>query len=161
MGLKESKDSFDFQKYGLSEKRTNSLRQYFNRATDHTHKLSYIRFKSFYKLLNPNKNESMANEEAKQAFKEADTNNDGWVGFDEFAAYYILQTTRISNPNIIKKTVKIENNKDDENKNSLEDNKVSEDQINENEEIEESQANLSLMSELIEQFRLVLSYLCI
>ncbi len=63
-----------------------------------THKLSYQKFKNFYRILNQNADENLVNESAKKAFKEADTDKDGSIGFDEFAAYYMLQYCRAKYP---------------------------------------------------------------
>ena len=70
MGLKESKPYFDFQNYGLPADQTNNLRQYFNRAAGHTHKLNFQRFKSFYRILNQYQDEHLVNESVKKAFKD-------------------------------------------------------------------------------------------
>jgi Ca2+-binding EF-hand superfamily protein len=137
MGLKESKPNFDFNKYGLSADQTANLRQYFNRAAGHTHKLSYQKFKNFYRILNQNADENLVTESAKKAFKEADTDKDGSIGFDEFAVYYMLQYCRANYP---------------EEKKEIEE-ETQFDVIKEENDPEMEAKRISIFSELIEEFR--------
>ena len=94
MGHNKSKHVFNFEEYGLTPSEAEMLENCFNHAAGKHHGLNHHDFKELYISMYPEADIQHANDMANHAFRVADTNHDGKITFDEFAAFYLTHRTQ-------------------------------------------------------------------
>jgi Ca2+-binding EF-hand superfamily protein len=87
----------NFNQYGLSQQEAQVLTNEFNKSAGKDHKLDRNEFLKLYLQLNPQSANVNANELANRAFMAADTNHDGFISFDEFIAFYVMNRSQSHN----------------------------------------------------------------
>jgi Ca2+-binding EF-hand superfamily protein len=88
---------YNFNQFGLSSQEINKLQDYYSQFAGRDAKLNYSEFKNIYTRLNPDMIGPQLEDLAERAFMASDKDRNGFIDFDEFIAFYVMNKSNPEN----------------------------------------------------------------